>query len=170
VSLVVRGTKRTPALWISDSVGGENIVAAHVLVIIADVVAEALTDAVEHRRIHDQPANITRKVVGRATEQTMRPRGNSTVSLEPSLQILTRPRQQEIGREGFSILLERHQVAILGVALAVIDHGEGLRRIAERWMGGDIFDQLTADIHAPAVADAAEIFLAGHQHCRPQAN
>src|SRR5262249_56224635 len=86
VSLVVRRTEQTPALWISDSVGGENIVAAHVPVIIADVVAEALTDAVEHRRIHDQPANITRKVVGRATEQTMRPRGNSTVGLEPSLQ------------------------------------------------------------------------------------
>src|SRR6516165_7137105 len=100
VSLVVRRTERTPALWIGDSVGGENIVAAHVLVIIADVVAEALTDAVEHRRIHHQPANITRKVVGRATEQTVRPRGNSTVGLEPSLQILTRPRQQEIGREG----------------------------------------------------------------------
>jgi hypothetical protein len=59
----------------------------------------------------------------------------SHLGLEPSLQILTRPRQQEIGREGFSILLERHQVAILGVALAVVDHGEGLRRIAERWMG-----------------------------------
>jgi hypothetical protein len=94
----------------------------------------------------------------------------SHLGLEPSLQILTRPRQQEIGREGFSILLERHQVAILGVALAVVDHGEGLRRIAERWMGGDIFDQLAADIDAPTVADTAEIFLAGHQHCRLPAN
>src|SRR5262249_12621421 len=163
----VRRTERTPALWIGDTVGGENIVAAHVLVVIADVAAEALTDAVEHRSIHHQAANITRKVVGRATEQTIRPRGNSTVSLEPSLQILARPRQQEIGREGFSILLERHEIAILGVALAVVDHGEGLRRIAERRMGGDIFDQLTPDIDAPTVADAAEIFLAGHQHCRP---
>src|SRR5262249_49591306 len=78
---------------------------------IADVAAEALTDAVEHRSIHHQAANITRKVVGRATEQTIRPRGNSTVSLEPSLQILARPRQQEIGREGFSFLLERNEIA-----------------------------------------------------------
>jgi len=72
----------------------------------------------------------------------MRPRGNSTVGLELSLQVLTRPRQQELGREGFCILLERHEVAILGVALTVVNHGEGLRRIAERWMGGDVFNQL----------------------------
>src|SRR5215468_8797246 len=58
----------------------------------------------------------------------------------------------------------RHEVAILGVALAVVDHGEGSRRIAERWMGGDIFHHLTTDIDAPAVADTVEILLAGHQH------
>src|SRR6266511_310974 len=75
VSLVVCRTERAPALRIGDGVGGENIVAAHVLVIIADVVAKALTDAVEHPRIHHQPAHITREVVGRAAEQTMRPRG-----------------------------------------------------------------------------------------------
>src|SRR5262249_52073830 len=51
----------------------KNIVSAHMLVIITDVAAEALPDAVEHRRSHHQPAHITREVIGRTTEQAVRP-------------------------------------------------------------------------------------------------
>src|SRR5215472_5555155 len=57
---------------ITRSVGGEDIVSAHMLVIITDVAAEALPDAVEHRRSHHQPAHITREVIGRTTEQAVR--------------------------------------------------------------------------------------------------
>jgi hypothetical protein len=66
--------------------------------------------------------------------------------------------------EKFPVLLECHDVAVLGRALAVVDHGEGVRRVAERRMGRDVLDQFAADIDAPAVADALEIVLAGHQH------
>ena len=86
------------------------------------------------------------------------------MGLEPALQILARARQQEVGREGFSVLVECHDVAVLGRALAVVDHGEGVRGVAERRMGRDVLDQFAADIDAPAVADALEIVLAGHQH------
>ena len=86
------------------------------------------------------------------------------MGLEPALQILARARQQEVGREGLPVLLECHDVAVLGRALAVVDHGEGVRRVAERRMGRDVLDQFAADIDAPAVADALEIVLAGHQH------
>ena len=86
------------------------------------------------------------------------------MGLEPALQILTRARQQEVGREGLSIFLKCHDIVVLGRALAVIDHGEGVGRVAERRMGRDVINQLAADIDATAVADALEIVLAGHQH------
>ena len=44
--------------------------------------------------------------------------------LEPAVQVLARVRQQEVGREGFPVLLERHHVAVLRRALAVVDHSE----------------------------------------------
>jgi len=158
------GGCRPPALWIGHGMGGEHVVGAHVAVVVADVVAEALPDAVEHRRIHDQTADIAREVVGRPAEQAVRPRGDAPMGLEPALQILARARQQEVGREMVPVLLECHHIAVLGRALAVVDHGEGVRRVAERRMGRDVLDQFAADIDAPAVADALEIVLAGHQH------
>jgi len=144
--------------------GSEHVVGAHVTVVVADVVAEAQPDVVEHRRVHDQAADVAREVVGRPAEQAMCPRGDAPMGLEPALQILARPRQQEVGREGLSALVEGHDVAVLGRALAVVDHREGVRRVAERRMGRDVLDQFAADIDAPAVADALEIVLAGHQH------
>ena len=63
---------------------------AHVLVVVAHVVAEALADAVEHRRVHDQPADVAREIVRRAAQQPVRPGGDAPVGLEPALQIFAR--------------------------------------------------------------------------------
>jgi hypothetical protein len=91
------GGRCPPTLWIGHGVGDEHVVGAHVAVVVADVVAEALPDAVEHRRIHHQPADVAREVVGRPTEQAVRPRGDAPMGLEPALQILARTWQQEVG-------------------------------------------------------------------------
>jgi hypothetical protein len=102
----------------------KDVVRAHVPIIAADVVAEALSDAIEQIRVHDQPANVAREVVGRSADQAMRPRGNAPMRLEPTLQILACVRQQEVGRKGFLVLLEGHHIAVLRRSLAVIDHGK----------------------------------------------
>src|SRR5262245_27962213 len=57
--------------------------------------------------------------------------------------------------------------ASLGRACSSPGEGEGELHMdheprRERWMGGDIFHDLTTDIDAPAVADTVEILLAGH--------
>src|SRR6266849_5615383 len=153
-----------PALRIGHGVGRENVVAAHVPVVVADVVAEARPDAIEHGGVHHQAAHIAREVVRRAAEQPVRPGRDAAMGLEAALQILARARQQEVGRKSFSVLLEGHDGAVLRRALAVVDHGEGSRRVAERRVGGDVLDHFAADIDATAVADAVEVFLAGHQH------
>jgi hypothetical protein len=44
-----------------------HVVRAHVPVIIVDVVAETLPDAIEHRRVHDQAAHVAWEVVRRSS-------------------------------------------------------------------------------------------------------
>src|SRR4029453_15236145 len=63
-----------------------------------------------------------------------------------------------------AVLPQRHHVAVLGRVLAIVDHGEGARCVAERRVRRDVLHQLAADIDPAAVADALEIFLAGHEH------
>ena len=78
------GIGHPPALRIGHGVRGEDVVASHVPVVVPDVVAEALADAVEHRRVHHQPAHVAREIVGRAAEQAVRPGGDAPVRLEPA--------------------------------------------------------------------------------------
>ena len=101
------GFGHPPALRIGHGVRGENVVRPHVPVVLLDVVAEALADALEHRRVHDEPAHIAREIVGRAAEQPMRPRRDAPVRLEPLVQVLARARQQEIAGESLAVLLRR---------------------------------------------------------------
>ena len=156
--------RHPPALRIGHRVRGEDVVVPHMPVVVLDVVAESRADAVEQAWVHHEPAHIAWEIVGRAAEQPMRPGRDAPVRLETLLQILAPPRQQEITREGLAALLEGHHLAVFRRALAVIDHGEGARGVAERRMRGHVVDPLAADIDPPAVADAFEIFLAGQQH------
>src|SRR5947207_9603540 len=98
-------------------------------VVFLDVVAKTWPDAIEHPRVHDKSADVARKIVGRASQQSMRPRRDAPVRLETLLQVFAVARQQEIAREGLAILLKRHHRAVLRGALSVIDHREGTRGV-----------------------------------------
>ena len=79
-------------------------------------------------------------------------------------QILARFWQQVIGGKFLAIFFEDHDIAVFRRPFAVVDHGEGMRRIAERGMGGNVVHQLLANIDPAPVPQTVQIRLAAHQH------
>jgi hypothetical protein len=92
--------------------------------------------------------------------------GDAAVALHAALQVVARPRAQEIDRMAAAVLLVAHLVAKRGIGLHVIERHHGLRRVAERRMGGDVVDLFVADIDDPAVAERFEMLFAAAKHGR----
>ena len=120
--------------------------------------------AVEHFGLHRQPGQIAGEGVGRAAHQPEAEIRDLAVRAVAAAKVLLRARLQVVHAVALAALLERHDVAESGIGLHVEQRGIGARAAGEGWMRGLIVDALLADIDDAAVADALQIFLAGHQH------
>src|SRR5262249_25394932 len=63
-----RQVRGSPTLRIGDGMGYVDVILTHMTEVAADIVPEALADAVEHCGIHHQAAYITWEVVGRSPD------------------------------------------------------------------------------------------------------
>ena len=64
----------------------------------------------------------------------------------------------------FAVLLEREQFVPLRICFELVEAGNGLRRVSERGVAGDVFHPLGPDIDGAAVAHAFELFFPADQH------
>ena len=152
------------ALGRQNGVGRAHVVLAHVPVIADHVLAEALPDALEQIRAHGESGDEARDVIGRPPEQAVSPGRDAAVGLHPLAKVVLRLRHQEPARVAFPVLLERHDVDVLGGALAVVEHRERPGAVAEGGMHGHVVDRRAADIDLASVPQALEMLVAGLQH------
>ena len=137
-----------------DDVAGEQIATTHLVVIGGEIGAEAGPVRFEDFGRHGEARDEARHMVGRAAEQPVGPFGHPLVTFGALTQIVPRFRLQIPSREALVATIVRvgHGIDMLRRALAIIDRGEGLGRIAKRRVHGDVADEFAADIDPAAVA------------------
>ena len=105
-------------------------------------------------------------MVRRAAEQAVGKISNTLVADHAPLQILARARAQEIDGMAAAVLLVGHLRAKRRIGLHVVERDDGLRRIAERRVRGDVVDLFVTDIDHAAVAQRFEMLFAAAKHGR----
>src|SRR5205085_4799913 len=71
---------------------------------------------------------------------------------------------KEVGAVALAALLVREQVPLRGIALEVVQRGDGARTARERRMTRDVLDTLGAHVDAAPVSQPLELLLPGGEH------
>jgi hypothetical protein len=140
-------------------------VLARVVVITDEVIAEAGGESVEELRLHRQPGDQTRDMVGRAPDQPVGRVRDRLHRAHAAAEILAGAAAQPGQAVALAVVLEGEQVALSRVGLEVVQIGDGPGGVLECGMGGDIVDPLRADIDGAAVPHALKLFFSVDQHC-----
>ena len=160
VVLVARALRR------NDRISREQVVAPHVLVDRQQIVLVAARLAVEHFGLHRKPGQIAREGVGRSPHQAKAEIRDLAVRPVAAAEVLLRARLQVVHAVALTAFLESHDVAESGIGLHIEQRGIGACTAGEGRMRRLIRNTLLAEIDDPAITDALQIFLAGHQHGR----
>ena len=134
------------------------------LVIAREILAEAWREPIEQRGVHRQPGDQAGDVVGRAPDQAVGCVGDRLHRAHAAGEVLASAAAQPMQAVTLAVLLEREQFAPFGIGLELVEAGNGLRRVAERRVAGDVVHPLGADIDGAAVAHAFELFFSADQH------
>ena len=144
-----------------------EVVAARMLPVAREVVAEPGVQLLQHRRVHRQPGDQPGDLLGRAADESV---GRVRARLErphAPLEVVAGAAAQPLQAVALAVLLVGEEVALRRIGLEVVELGDRLRALAERRMRGDVVDPLGADVDGAAVAHALELLLPGGQHFFP---